>query len=154
VKAGAAPSLLSAVSNTFNRYQVPFRFKFLNRSEFYGRSDAAVLYTARRHFRIASELLAPLYADLCGGLEADTPLFTKVLAPGLSLAEDPGNGESFGMNRCRLLAEAIVDAFRAGQQTVEARLQATERRFQDAGFTLTAPYLNPGSNDSYLWPNN
>ena len=142
------------VGDAFNRFLVPFRFKLLNQSGFYDRADAAVLYISRRHFRIASELLSQLYPRLGPGLDSETPLFTKHLAAGLAMAEDPGTGESFGMSRCRLMAEAIVDAHRQGKQSVEARLQATENRFRDAGLNFAVPYLNPSSNDEYVWPKN
>lgn len=154
VRAAAAPSLLEQVSAALNRFQIPFRFKFLNNSGLYGRNDAAVLYAARRHFHVVTNLLAQLHPGMQSGLGDETPLFTKLLAPGLGFAEDPGNGESFGMSRCRLLAEAVVEAFHNGQQTVAARLQATERRFRDAGVSLTAPHLNFASIDDYLWPTN
>jgi hypothetical protein len=45
-----------------------------------------------------------------------TPVFTKFLAPGLGLAEDPGQGDSFGQHRCRLLADAMILAYEQGKK--------------------------------------
>jgi len=61
------------------------------------------------------------------------------------LAEDPGNGESFGMHRCRLTAEGIVDAWRQNHMGPEAWLQAVDARFTLNGLKLNYPYLGPGS---------
>ena len=56
------------------------------------------------------------------------------------------------MHRCRLIAEGIVNAWTEGQQGIEARLHATERRFMSEGLSLALPYLNPGSEDIYNIP--
>jgi hypothetical protein len=63
------------------------------------------------------------------------------------MAEDPGNGESFGMHRCRLVAEGIVEAFQRGDQTVAGRLAAIAGQFEKAGVRLEAPYLGAKSSE-------
>jgi hypothetical protein len=67
-------------------------------------------------------------------------------------AEDPGNGESFGMHRCRMIAEGIVDAWIAGDQSVETRWNAIGARFSAGGFQLNLPYLGAGSIDFHEVP--
>ena len=54
------------------------------------------------------------------------------LAPGLSLVEDPNNGESFGMNRCRIFAEGIWNAFAKGLTDRDSRLHEVKQRFARA----------------------
>jgi hypothetical protein len=152
LRLAGAPLAVQTVSAALNRYRVPFQFKCLSHSGLYPRTDAAVLYLARRYFRICSELFVDLLPGLAGVLEADVPLFSLRLGPGLGLAEDPGNGESFGMHRCRLVAEGIADAFRKGRQQAASRLEAVEARFTAAGLDLDRPHLNPGSRGDYPWP--
>ena len=66
------------------------------------------------------------------------------------MAEDPGGQlTSFGMSRAQLLAEAIVLAATRGVSEPAERLGAIEDRFAQAGISLDAPYLNPGSYDRY-----
>jgi len=81
--------------------------------------------------------------------EAPVPLFTRRLRAGIGVAEDPGNGESFGMHRCRLAADAIVAAWWQGRADPEARFEAVEARFRLYGLTLDRPYLAPGSVDFF-----
>ena len=47
---------------------------------------------------------------------------TKALAPGLGIAEDPGEGNSFGLHRCGLIAEGLLRAREAGQASPSRRL--------------------------------
>src|SRR5580765_3680656 len=110
VKSSGAVALLGAITEALNRLRVPFRFKTGVEAHSYGRLDAAVLYVHKRFYQITARLIAPVHSRLRGDLLAGAPMFTKPLAPGLGLAEDPGTGESFGMQRCRVLADAILAA--------------------------------------------
>lgn len=147
VEAGGAAELLRAVSSRFNHYAVPYRFKTLSDAALYKRADAAVLYVAKRYFNIAAALLIDLHGRLAVPLRQQTPMFCRTLRPGIGMAEEPGTGESFGMNRCRLVAESIVDAWLGGAESVEARMNAVRKRFDAAGIALERPYLNARSVD-------
>ncbi len=147
-----APPLLERLTTGLNRYQVPFRFKCLTDPSWYTRTDAAVLYVARRYYHITAQIVAALHASLAALIRPEVPLFARVFRPGIGLAEDPGTGESFGMHRCRLLAEGIVDAWQQGLQTPEARLEAVRNRFVMNGMNLDAPYLNAASVDAFDLP--
>lgn len=146
------PRLLALVTEALNRYHVPFRFKCLNHPGAYVRSDAAVLYVARRFVAVTLRLLADARDELAGWLNSDVPLFTKALGPGLGVADDPGGHESFGQSRCRLLCQGLVDAWAAGWRTPSARLQAVANRFASMGLELERPYLSEGTADPYEWP--
>jgi hypothetical protein len=153
VRAASAPRLLGALSGRLNRFQVPFSFKTLTQPEHYDqRSDSSVLYVSRRYFGIVTRLYVELASVLAEDLVDRTPLFTKRLAPGLGFAEDPGNGESFGLNRCRLVAEALWQACERQEHSVEGRLAAVEERFARDALSLDTPYLNPRSTDCYELP--
>ena len=152
VQESGVVELVRCVTRELNRFKIPFRFKCLTRAGLYMRNDAAVLYVAKRLYRVVAELLADSYQRLAGQLRTDTPLFSKPLAPGLGLAEDPGNGESFGSHRCRLVAEAVWDVHTQGKQTVAARLEAVEKQFQQNGLAIESPHLGRGSINSYDWP--
>ncbi len=143
----AAPELIEALTLPLNRYQVPFRMKALNEPAMYGRTDAVVLYVARRYHDITVRIVGQLPRNVTDQLLASTPLFTRTLQPGIGVAEDPNTGESFGMHRCRLVAEGIVDAWKKSDQSVDGRLRAVEARFTQNGLKLELPYLCPGSVD-------
>jgi type III HopA1-like effector protein len=145
---GAVP-LLRSITTLLNRYQVPFRFKTLSYSGAYTRADAAVLFFAARYYQIVARLLPQIRAEVRMHLRMSTPLLTRRLHDGIGLAEDPANGESYGMNRIRLVAQAIWDAYARGTQTEESRMQELAIQFQRNGLSLDKPYLRSSSADIY-----
>ncbi|HEY0510855.1 MAG TPA: T3SS effector HopA1 family protein [Thermoanaerobaculia bacterium] len=142
--ADGAVELVRHLTAWLNRHEVPYRMKCLSDPAFYDRTDSAVLYVARRWFQIAAAAVADLPAAVADRLRPVAPLFSRPLRPGVGLAEDPGNGESFGMHRCRLLAEGLAEAWRRGGP---GPLEAVRARFARAGLSLAALHLNPGSMD-------
>jgi type III HopA1-like effector protein len=149
LEATGAPTLIARVTAAFNRFAIPFRCKCLSMVELYQRTDAAVIYLAKRHYRLAAEMLEDIYRAVRPSLKPQIPLFTKALAPGLGLAENPKSGESFGMHRCRLLAEAVCAAHARGIDAPQARYDEIASAFAAAGLSLELPFLNPGSVDRY-----
>jgi hypothetical protein len=152
VSATGASELVQTLTRALNRFQTPFRLKCCSHRMLYDRLDAAVLYVNRWHARITAEVAANVYPGLQRYLQRETPLFTRRLAPGLSFAEEPGTGESFGMFRCRVLAEAVWSAYLQGTQDVGVRLQALRQLFTSYGLDFERPYLRTGSVDSYDLP--
>lgn len=142
-----AADLLACLSRALNYYAIPYRFKTLSMPQLYRRADGAVLYVARRYYPILASLLSELAPDLMPKLRAQVPMFCKTFLPGIGLAEDPRNGESFGMHRCRLMALGILNAWRADTQTVESRLAAIRDSFSCQGIDLERPYLNSRSSE-------
>ena len=144
-----APGLIRLITRRLNRFQVPFRFKCLSFRTQFKRADAAVLFLGKRYYRITAELLVDVYQEVKDNLKPETPLFTRRLAAGLGFAEDPGNGESFGMSRCRIVAEGLWSAYVKGLPTQQARLQEVIAHFEKNGIALEHPYLNARSIDHY-----
>jgi hypothetical protein len=145
---GAVPFVKNATS-MLNRARVPFRLKVTNDPVRFTRCDAAVVYVPKGDYGAAAEILERVYPQVAIGLRRGTPAFTKLLAPGVGLAESPGQGESFGLHRCQLLAEGMVRAHEQGEKSVKERLQAVTDRFAEDGIGLETPFLNPGSGDDY-----
>jgi lantibiotic modifying enzyme len=113
----------------------------------YIRCDAAVLYLRDSHLDRAAACVRDMARRLAHELKPGTPALTKPLATGIGLAQDPASGESFGLHRCGLLAEALVRAHAAGARSVDARLAFVESRFAESGLSLDRPYLNAGTSD-------
>jgi len=132
-----------------NALEVPFTLKSMLRPEDADRADATLLYLPARRFPAVAGALRRSSPLLRACLMPAVPLFTKRLAPGIGLAESPGNGESFGMHRCRLVAEGVVESWSAGRRDAESLRESVERRFAADGLALDRPYLNPGSEDVY-----
>jgi len=149
VSAQGAPNLVAALSRELNRFGAPFMLKCLDAPAGYDRADAFTLYAARRMGRIVAEIAVAVCRDLAGALRPEAPLFAKPLLRGLAAADDPGTGESFGMHRCRLTAEAIWRAWRDGSQGAQARLDALAAGFAREGLDLARPYLGAGMIDIF-----
>jgi len=107
------------------------------------------MYCARRYFWVVAGILDGLPAEVLKQLKPSVPLFAKPLRPGIAVADDPGGGQSFGMNRCGILAEAMVQAWHRGESRPEAQLAIVEARFADYGLTLDRPYLASGAIDVF-----
>ena len=142
-----APTLLEALSTELNRWQVPFRVKTGVHPAMLARLDSGVLYTPRRYAGIAWELVSEVHRSIHSSLRAGVPLFTLRLGDGLAFAEDPGTQESFGMARCRLLAQGLWLAHQRGAQQAQDRLAVVGEHFQTEGISLERPWLNAGSPD-------
>jgi hypothetical protein len=152
IRPGGAARILEYLGRTLNRFRIPFRYKCLSKVDLYPRADAGVLYIGRRFYNVCSELMSDMHKKIGSELGANVPLFSLYLSPGIGLAEDPGTGESFGMNRCRIVAQGIADAFSKNLHSAEGRLKTVEDRFKAVGLDLQRPHLNPGSSNEYSWP--
>jgi hypothetical protein len=140
--------LVQIVTRDLNRFQVPFQFKCPVYPQAYFRRDAAVLYVNKRYYFLVRELVTAWLQECEKCLQDDVPLFTLPLDKGIGLAEDPATGESFGINRCRHVAEAIWKAH-SKEVPQSERLPAVVQHFREHGLDFQRPYLNAGSIDQY-----
>jgi hypothetical protein len=147
--AGAAP-LVSNCTHLLNRARVPFVLKVINNPAGFARCDAAVLYLGDGGFGRARAPLRAIVAACERYVRAEVPAFAKPLAEGIGVGEHHTSlGGSFGTSRCRLVAEAIVEAHKRQVTSLDGRLDAVARRFADRGLDLDMPYLAPASVDRY-----
>jgi hypothetical protein len=135
------PELHSSLTGAFNRLGIPFTLKTMLAPSERDRSDATVLYLPPGRWPQGEAAVKNLPPSVLARLGPRTPMLTLRIAPGVGMAESPASGESFGMHRCRLLAESILEARRARSEDLEARMQAVERRFRAAGVDLALPHL-------------
>lgn len=150
LKAKGAPHFLAVISQLLNDAGIPFRAKVLSNPGDYQRADSAVVYLEKRDFPRARPLLRSAHAEVCYAIRSDVPLFTKRLAQGLAVAEDPGNGLSFGEDRCRLLARALHSAHLTGHANARSRKNAVDFAFRERGLDSEFPFLSPGSSECYF----
>ncbi|EKU96745.1 hypothetical protein Lepto7375DRAFT_0655 [Leptolyngbya sp. PCC 7375] len=155
VTSQGAGAVMKTLTQLINAKGLPFTFKVLYNPANYQRHDAGVLYVERSHYLQVRGLLQLVYAEHQSHFGQQEPLFTKRLAPGLGLAEEPdrkfGQSESFGQNRCQILANALLEAeaFSDKPDHPEQRLATIQRHFQQIGLNLTRPYLNANAEDIY-----
>lgn len=154
-----SPKLLEELTSALNENNIPFNFKILSNPRLYSRYDNAILYFDRANYGCTQPLLTDLYKRFNTHFNYEIPLFTKYLAPGISLAEDPQENrtdtvrkvESFGQHRSRLLAEGLIKAYMLDKITVKEKVDSMIQRFEETGYSITRPYLNPDAEDNYYW---
>jgi hypothetical protein len=151
LRAEGAAAFVRATTGWLNEARLFFKLKVLNDPRSYVRCDAAVVYLNRNEYPAVAEILGRVYPQVARHLKPSTPMFAKPLAPGVGLAEDPGQAESFGQNRCRLLADGIIRAYEQGARSLDKRLQIVADCYAAEGISLSQPYLNPRSIDDYTF---
>jgi HopA1 effector protein family len=150
ISSDGATSLLKSVTTELNNENIPFQFKILKNEDQYIRADAGVLYIEKGDIRKAVNALSNIYNKIRPFLKPSVPLFTRKLVPGISLAEDPANGDSFGQQRTRLFAEAIFDVHSKKISGLEDRVREVQKYFESHNVDFDRPYLkNAESKDEY-----
>ena len=145
VKAEGAAPLLQAITAQLNDYRIPFHFKCLNHPDLYHRRDTAVLYFDKTQFSIVSLLLKPIIQAVQAYLNEPIPRFTTPIALGVAWAEDPGQGQSFGMNRTTLIAEALVQAYEEKLTSPNQRDEKVVQWLTEQGIHMHNFSLNPST---------
>ena len=151
VPPAGAPGLVRHVTVLLNAARVPFGLKLVNDPGAYDRCDAAVLYLPRDRWPEVAPVLTRVHAGVRASLRASVPVFTRRLAPGLGLAEDPEDRESFGLSRCAVVAEGLVRAAEAGRTTVQDRVVSVLGCFAEEGIDPDRAHLEPAPGGDYPW---
>lgn len=146
-----AVALMHSLTQTLNERQIAFTLKLLYDPTDYKRYDAGTLCVERDRYPDIAPLLKTAYQQIQSELSSAVPLFTKPLAPGLGLAEEPeAHLADFGLHRCQLVAKGLLTAWENGDETPNQRLNYIHQQFAQSQINLQFAYLNPGSTDIYL----
>lgn len=152
LRAAGAPSFIRLATRLLNDERQFFKLKVLSDPGSYTRCDAAVIYIRRCDYQRVSKRLSQIRLGVARHLKESVPMFTKCVAPGVGVAEDPGLGESFGQHRCRLLASGMIRAYEEGAGALAERFAVVTDAFASARISVDQPYLNPDSTDIYTLP--
>jgi len=148
-----AVAVMSNLTTHLNELAIPNYFKVLYNPQEYERYDCGVLYFDKRDFQVVIEALQIIYQENKSYFKVDIPLFTKYLAPGLALAEESNrkftSSESFGMNRCQIIANGLLDAWYRRENSPPERIKSILNHFSVAHIDLQRTYLNADSEDIY-----
>ncbi|MEH2081623.1 MAG: T3SS effector HopA1 family protein [Nostoc sp.] len=148
-----AVAVMDSLTRRLNAIPIFFHFKVLYNPDDYKRYDSGVLYFGKSNYEAVRQVLETVYAENQLHFQPEVPLFTMQLAPGLGLAEEPdqkfGVQESFGMNRCQIVANGLLTAWYQGDNSIEGRMRAIIEQFSSLGIELQRSYLNANSEDIY-----
>lgn len=153
VTSDGATFVMANLTQQLNAGNIPFTFKVLYNPEDYNRHDSGVLYFEKQNYEAVRLILQHVYVKNQVYFQPEIPLFTKPLASGLGLAEEPdakfATQESFGMNRSQIVANGLLEAWQKGDESPEARMSAIFEHFSLLGIDWKRAYLNANSEDIY-----
>jgi lantibiotic modifying enzyme len=144
-----ALDFMSRATAGLNDRAVPFGVKVAKDLLSFERCDPVVVYVRKQDFAAVADVLTRIHSHVYEQLRPEVPALTKRLAAGVGLAEDPGGGQSFGYQRCGLVAEALVVAHEQGARKVGDRLAVVVDHLARHGVSVDAPFLSAGSSDTY-----
>ncbi|NEU78039.1 T3SS effector HopA1 family protein [Nostoc sp. UIC 10630] len=148
-----AVAVMESLTQQLNQIRIPFTFKVLYNPSDYGRYDSGVLYFEKSNYQAIWQVLKSVYAEKRSHFRTEIPLFTKLLAPGIALAEEPdckfAAVESFGMNRCQIVANGLLEARQKGDESPHKRMESIYQHFSLLKIDWQHSYLNANSEDIY-----
>ncbi|HEX8052159.1 MAG TPA: lanthionine synthetase LanC family protein [Thermoleophilaceae bacterium] len=139
--------LTRALPAVLDDADLAWEMKALDDPADYHRADSVVLYLPATAWPAARTAIAGVYARLPGAVAGPVPATTHELAPGLGLAEDPGDGRSFGEHLCTALATGLLAAGPGADRN--ERASAMAGALQRAGMQPAAPHRRLGSDAAY-----
>jgi len=141
----AAPDAYAQLVTTLEGYGLGFRAELCGDPAMPEQLGAAAVTVGREHVLAVARVALRMRerAPLLFG--TTVPAFTREVAPGVALADEPDDGTPFGRHRCGLLASALV---RAGHGAGPGeRRAAVLLALTSAGLDPAAPHLNPGNRE-------
>ena len=84
-----AVAVMNSLTQQLNEIALPFSFKVLYNPADYHCYDSGLLCFNQRDYSAILPILQSVYLEHQAHFQPEVPLFTKVLAPGLALAEEP-----------------------------------------------------------------
>ena len=148
-----AVAVMNSLTQQLNEQDIPFDFKVLYNPQDYHRHDSGVLYFDKNNYQQIHQILEQIYQEHQSHFKTEVPLFTLQLAPGLALAEEPDNKftqqESFGMNRCQIIANGLLRAWYENKNLPEEKMRSILEQFSLLGIDLNNTYVNVNSENIY-----
>ena len=145
LRPGTAPEVFARVITAIDGYGVAFRAELAGDPDACVRADAAVVTVDRGDASTLARVAVRVQQRAPFALAPSVPAFTRQLAPGIALADEPGQGTAFGRHRCRLVAAGLVAAGRGAG--LSARRAAVLKTLEQAGIDPAALHLNPGNRE-------
>lgn len=151
--AEGAVIFMDGLTKQLNELGIPFSFKVPYNPWDYNRCDSGKLYFSKRDYKAVKSVIKSIYWKTKAYFNSECPFLTKILAPGIALAEEPdlkiSEEESFSKNRCQIIANGLLEAWQKGKDSPDSRMATIINHFDQNGIDLRQPYLNRKSNDIY-----
>jgi HopA1 effector protein family len=100
------PALVAGLTSLLADEREPWLLKCATEATSHARSDSTIAYLTPGTLARRAAQLVEIALAARDHARAGRPPLTMPVAPGVAAALDPGDGESFGSHRCRLIAES------------------------------------------------
>ena len=134
-------AIVKAITAVLEDLNLPYTMKCPSEPALFGRRDALVLYLAPDAWSAAKEGLRRACEQTASCVRPETPPLTLRLAPGVALAEDPGDGTSFGQSRASAVAEGVLEVITTGTISTEDMIAILARRLEANRISPARPFL-------------
>lgn len=136
----AAASLVRAITTVLEARGFSYTMKCPSQPELFGRRDSIVLYLSPAVWTHVKAELRDAHSRVAPLLRPSTPPFTLWLGRGVALAQDPGNGYSFGETMAWAVADGVLSAHAAGLHNEDEWLSRMAERLIANGVSPLHPY--------------
>jgi HopA1 effector protein family len=143
-----APLLLRALFQSLNKDFLSFDLKVASDISLYHRADVAVLYVPRSSGKVALRNIRRVLAQCPDMVRPAVPSLVYKLSAGFGVADSPPDGQSFGIDRCRIIADALVSV--RANPNVNERFSAIALAFKNEGLCVDRPHLGVGVEEIYV----
>lgn len=137
-----AAAIVKAITAVLEALHLPYTLKCPSEPGLFGRRDALVLYLAPDVWNVAKTGLRRACENTASCVQPQTPPLTLRLAPGVALAEDPGDGTSFGQSRASAVAEGVLEVIASGAVSTEDTIAILAARLKSNRISPVRPYLS------------
>lgn len=143
LRAEAAATVFTDLVRYLDSLGLRFTARLLADPTAYGRPDAAVVTAPRPALPSVLRMVLGLHPRARDGFADDVPAFTRPMAAGVALADDPAGGGDFGRSRCRMIATGLVAA--GPDAGPDERLAVVHRVLATESVHPAALHLEPGN---------
>jgi hypothetical protein len=148
LQAGTAPEAFGRLVTTLEGYGLAFDARLAGDPAVCRRADPAVVTVARGDLPVLARVALRLRQRLPFAFGGRVPAFTRPVAPGIGLADEPRAGGGFGRERCGVIAAGLAAAGPGAGP--DERRTAVLRSLIDACLDPAALHLDPGNPDFEL----
>jgi len=138
-----APEVFGRLVTALDGYGLGFRAELRGDPGFPERIGSVIVTVARTDAPALARVALRLRQRSPFVFGGSVPAFTRLLAPGIAIADEPGDGTDVGRHRCRVVAAGLVAAG-PGAGPGERRA-AILQALTDACLDPAALHLNPGN---------
>jgi hypothetical protein len=136
----AVAMLVRGLTTALEDSALPYTLKCPAQVSLFGRRDSVVLYIAHDAWTFVKGDLKDVHQEIADQLSAPTPPMTLMLGRGVALAEDPGNGHSFGETMAWAAADGVLAVLTAGLVDVERVLDTLTTQLPANGVSPVRPF--------------